>query len=162
MNKTMAFSLALSLTLVSFAARADLGMVADPEIDVHAACPELALTQPQKDQIKAVIAEARASVTTEREQLKAAKEALMATLKDPNAEQAKAVEQQGAIKMHVDKVMDALFHATNQLVFTVLSKEQRPAGVACGQKIIKEIKKKQLQRRCAARNPDADLTDFEM
>lgn len=162
--------LALSL-IASFAAHAAPVPAPSPtpgygDIDVAAQCPELKLTQAQTDQIKALKTETATKLKAQKAQLKEQRKALMQSMADVNATQDSVVKQEQSIKASVDGILDTVFATANQVVFTVLTKEQRQPGVACFHKIRKELHKKILDKKCAARGggseEEEDATDIEM
>lgn len=122
-----------------------------PDVDVAAQCPELKLTQEQIDKINVLKVAAIAKLKTQKAALKEAKATLMKSFSDVNITQDVVVKQEGAIKDGVSSMLDTIFEATNHMAFDVLTKEQRQPGVACFQKIRKDMHKKWLDKKRAAR-----------
>lgn len=154
MFKPLIMSLALSLSMVTVSANASPQSNPQPgfgDIDLAAQCPELNLTEQQKDQFKQIRDATAEKLKAQKQQLKEAKKNLMTSLADVNVTQEAVVKHEQDLKASVDAILDTVFQTTNQVVFSVLTKEQRAPGVACFQKIKKDMAKKWLERKCAAR-----------
>jgi hypothetical protein len=169
MFKPLAVSLILALSF-SFGARADAPSSnppaapgsGDEKIDFAVLCPELVLTQIQKDQLEATEKAFKTEIKEKKAVLKEAKKLLMATLSDATATESKVMRREFQVKREVSELLNIVFGKMNKVVFTVLTKEQRATGVACYEKIKKEMKKRRRARQCsggAIEDEDSDIAD---
>jgi len=88
--------------------------------------------------------------------LKNARTALETAFADPNTTEEMIITKQMALKDAVAAIINTRFSMLNQIIFKVLTKEQRLPGVACVKKI-RTIKKKEiLERKCKGLVPKED------
>jgi Spy/CpxP family protein refolding chaperone len=168
MFKPLAVSLILALSF-SFGARADAPSSSPPaapgeeKIDVAVLCPELVLTQVQKDQLEANEKAFKTEIKEKKAILKEAKKLLMATLSDATATESKVMRREFQVKREVSELLNIVFGRINKVVFAVLTKEQRATGVACYEKVKQEMKKRKRARQCsgsgAVEDEDSDIAD---
>jgi len=162
MLKPLALSLLLSLTAHAAPAPSPSPIPGYGDVDVAAQCPELKLTQQQIEQINTLKVAMVAKLKAQKTALKEAKKTLLQQLGDANVAQDAVQKQEEAVKAGVASLLDTVFEGTNHMVFTILTKEQRQPGVACFQKVTKEMRKKWLQRKCAARPGETEESETEI
>jgi Spy/CpxP family protein refolding chaperone len=123
-----------------------------------ASCPNLTVTQDQKDQLQQLDTSLKATLAKDKIALKAARKAYGAALVDANGSDATIKQKEWAFKREIRKTVNAVLDAADKaaMVFPV---EDRAAGVACLDKIRKAAHQQQTAQTGANQCGNNTQTD---
>jgi Spy/CpxP family protein refolding chaperone len=164
MIKLLSSSLIFAVSIFAYGAQASdysNSAVLAAEPDIALVCPDLVLTAAQKAELKTVKDAHKLKVVEGKSALKTARLALETAFADPAANEELIIAKQTALKSAIDTMIDARFALADQIIFKVLTKEQRLPGVTCLQKVKAMHKKEMLERKCKALPPTPNEDESE-
>lgn len=118
--------------------------------DLAAQCPELTLSQAQRDQLRTLREETRTAALAQKETLRQAKAAFVASLTAANATDEIQRARAQDVRQAATRLVNLAIDAHERAFFDVIKLDQRGTAHACMLRAKQEMKRRYLQRECAA------------
>ena len=123
------------------------------QADFAKSCPSLGLTKVQRDSIFQLKTQEQTALKAQRDQIKQNKKSFRQGLADKNVTQADVAKREQALRQSVQGLIDLMFANTNQIVFNILTPDQRADGLACMERIHSDVRKNWKVKMCAGATP---------